>query len=123
MKAEIEWNGKRQEFDTDQRVIIMESEGETIAMMYMPGLPCPLQIRVSGLPPVWSWNKDVYNPTFYPSILTRLPWGEEGKEICNHVYVKNGMIQYLWDCSHEYAGKILPMPQLCDWPEDMKLWE
>lgn len=123
MKATIEWDGKRCELDTNQRVIILDNKGQKSAMLYMPGLPCPVQINVTGPHPVWGWNEDVYNPTFTPSILTRLPWGEERKEICNHVFVRNGKIQYLGDCSHEYAGKTIDLPRLCDWPEDMKLWD
>lgn len=124
MKVEIEWNGKSYEIDTEQRVFITEDNGVKTAMLYMPGLPCPVQINVSGPHPVWSWNGDVYNPTFYPSILTQLPWGEKRKEIRNHVFVRNGRIQYLSDCSHKYAGKALvELPKLCDWPEDMKLWD
>lgn len=123
MKATIEWDGKLYELDTNQRVIILESEGEKSAMMYMPGMPCPILIHVSGSHPVWSWNGDVFAPTFSPSIFTRMPWGEEGKEIRNHVFVKNGEIQYLSDCSHEYAGKTIDLPRLCDWPDDMQLWD
>ena len=130
MKAEIEWNGKRYEVDTEQRVFIMEDNGVKTAMLYMPGLPCPVQINVvchredKGSGTCWIWNGDVFNPTFSPSILTQLLWGEKRKKIRNHVFVRNGKIQYLSDCSHKYAGKaMVELPKLCDWPEDMKLWE
>lgn len=122
MKAAIEWNGKVHEFDTEQRVLILESGEEKLAMMYMPGVPIHVVINVSGPHPVWSWNGALYKPTFSPSILTQLPWGDDRKEIRNHVFVRNGMIQYLGDCSHEYAGKTMELPRLCDWPEDLKLW-
>ena len=124
MKVLIEWNGQQIEVDPEQRVFIFDESGTKTAMLYMPGLPCPVQIRVSGPHPVWGWNGDVYNPTFSPSILTRLPWGPKGKEIRNHVFVRCGKIQYLSDCSHKYAGKaMVELPKLCDWPEDMKLWD
>lgn len=128
MKVDIEWSGKSYEIDTDQRVFIMEDNGVKTAMLYMPGLPCPVQINVvcrredKGSGTCWIWNGDVFNPTFSPSILTQLPW--KGKEIRNHVFVRNGKIQYLSDCSHKYAGKaMVELPKLCDWPEDMRLWE
>lgn len=121
---EIVYNNKQYEIDPEQRVFIMENEGQKSAMLYMPGLPCPVCINISGPHPVWGWNGDVYNPTFTPSILTQLPWGEKRKEIRNHVFVRNGRIQYLSDCSHKYAGKTLvELPKLCDWPEDMRLWD
>lgn len=124
MKVLIEWNGQQMEVDPEHRVLIFDEQGTKTAMLYMPGLPCPVQIRVSGTHyPVWGWNGDRYNPTFSPSILTRLPWGEDRQEIRNHVFVKNGIIQYLSDCTHELAGKSVELPKLCDWPEDMKLWD
>lgn len=123
MKVDIEWNGKSYEIDTDQRVFIMEDNGVKTAMLYMPGLPCPVMINVSGPRPAWAWNGDAFNPTFSPSILTKLPWGEDQRQIRNHVFVRNGMIEYLGDCTHEYAGKTMELPRLCDWPEDMRLWE
>ena len=120
--VEIEWNGKTYEVDPEQRVFVLEEEPKAI-LMYMPGLPFPTLIRVSGPHPVWHWNGDVYAPTFSPSILTQIPWGEEMREIRNHVFVRNGAIEYLHDCSHEYAGKTIQLPRLSEWPEDMRLWE
>ncbi len=120
---EIVYNNKKCKIDPEQRVFIMENEGQKSAMLYMPGLPCPVQINVSGPHPVWGWNGDVYNPTFTPSILTQLPWGEEGRVIVNHVFVHCGHIRYLGDCTHEYAGKTMELPMLKDWPEDMRHWE
>ena len=101
----------------------MENEGQKSAMLYMPEMPCPVTINVSGPHPVWGWNGDVYTPTFSPSILTRLPWGGDRKEIVNHVFIRDGIIQYLGDCTHENAGKDLALPRLCEWPEDMRLWD
>lgn len=119
----VVYNGQPQELDLDQRVIIQETNGTKCAVLYMPGLPCPVTIAVEGESPVWSWNGDVYNPTFSPSILTRLPWGEEQKEIRNHVFVKDGWIRYLGDCTHEYAGQMVELPRLREWPEEMRLWD
>ena len=118
---EITYNNKRYEIDPEQRVFIMENDGQKSAMLYMPGLPCPVFINVSGPHPVWGWNGDVYSPTFTPSILTRMPWGADGRVIVNHVFVRAGKIQYLGDCSHEYKGMTMELPTLKDWPEDMRL--
>lgn len=120
---EIIYGNKRYEIDPEQRVFITEYDGQKTAMLYMPGLPFPVIINVAGQHPVWGWNGDVYNPTFTPSILTRMPWGDKAQEIRNHVFVMDGKIQYLADCSHEYAGETMELPRLCDWPEDMRLWD
>ena len=120
---EVFYNNKSYEIDPEQRVIILDHDGQKSAMLYMPGLPCPVQINVTGPHPVWGWNGDVYNPTLTPSIWTRLPWGQMRHEIVNHVFVRGGKIQYLGDCSHEYKGMTMELPMLNDWPEDMRLWE
>lgn len=60
--------------------------------------------------PHWSWNGDITKPTFTPSILVHYTYGEEQKEYVCHSYVTDGSIQYLSDCTHEYAGKTVPLP-------------
>lgn len=49
---EISYNNKRYEIDPKQRIFVMESEGQKSVMLYMPGLPCPVQINVTGPHPV-----------------------------------------------------------------------
>lgn len=123
MKHSIEWDGHRVEVDSEDRVAILPNHGGEMAMLYMPGLPCPVMIAVSGSErPVWSFNGDKERPTFSPSILTRMPWGDQGREVVNHVFIRDGKIQYLTDCSHEYAGKTLDLLRLKAWPEDWILW-
>jgi hypothetical protein len=123
MAYSIEWSGYQVDVDPDNRVAILPDHGREVAMIYMPGLPCPVMIAISGTEhPVWGWNGDKKNPTFSPSIITRLPWGEAGREVVNHVFIRDGHIQYLSDCSHEYAGKTIDLPRLCEWPEDFLLW-
>lgn len=41
----------------------------------------------------------------------------------NYVSIQDGRASYLSDCTHEYAGMILDLPQLKNWPEDLRLWE
>lgn len=64
-------------------------------------------IRIRGDHPVWNWNGDVENPTLSPSILTtcQLP----NKPLRCHCFVRNGMIEYLSDCNHEFASQTLPL--------------
>lgn len=61
-----------------------------------------------GSGPRWWWNGDAEKPTFTPSIKTHYPYGI-GKEIICHSYVTDGVIQFLGDCTHELAGKSVPM--------------
>lgn len=120
MKHTIEWSGHQVEVDSGDRVAILPDHGREVAMLFMPGVPCPVMIGISGEHPVWKWNGDKQAPTFSPSILTRLPW--DGKEVVNHVFIRDGKIQYLGDCSHEYSGKTIELPRLSEWPEDYILW-
>lgn len=103
-------------------ILIEDSNGIT-ALLYMPGLPVTAQINLSGEHPVWGWNGSKDRPTFSPSILTRLRWGEDRREICNHVFIRDGRISYLSDCTHEYAGKSMELPKLKDWPDEVRLWD
>jgi hypothetical protein len=57
----------------------------------------------------WEFNGDMDNPTFRPSLLNRGPF-PEGERVC-HLFVTNGKIQYLSDCTHELAGKTLEMEE------------
>lgn len=51
----------------------------------------------------WSWNGDTEKPTFKPSVLTRC-----GEHLC-HSFVNDGLVKFLSDCSHEYAGKTMEL--------------
>lgn len=121
MSYAIEWSGHLVNVDPDDRVAILPDNGSEVALMFMPGVACPVMIAISGQHPVWSWNGDKQEPTFSPSILTRLPWA--GNAVVNHVFIWNGKIQYLSDCSHEYAGKTIDLPKLSEWPEEYILWD
>ena len=119
---QIEWSGRIYEVDPEQRVFIGEGDGVKYAVMYMPGYDNLIMIQVEGSEgPAWYWNGDVYKPTFSPSILSRLPLGGERRTIRNHVFVRDGRIQFLNDCSHKLACLTIDLPKLKDWPEDLRL--
>ena len=103
----------------------------------MVGFWCPgckedhiLPVSADGEGPRWSYNGNPQKPTFTPSILVRsghfatgykpgdscwCTWNKEEGEtgfncvIC-HSFVTDGMIQFLPDCTHELAGKTVPIP-------------
>lgn len=52
----------------------------------------------------WTWNDDMEKPTFNPSVGTFM-----GTDRQCHLFVRDGMIQFLDDCTHELNGKTVPM--------------
>ena len=97
---------------------------------YCPGCKQYHTIRVTGTQhPVWGFNGDYERPTFTPSILIRtghyIPghqddcWCKYYAEhpddhsgfkcsVC-HSFVTDGKIQYLSDCTHEFAGQTIEL--------------
>ena len=77
-----------------------------------PGCEIPHGINCGdGHGQLWSFNGDVNNPTFSPSVLVDFTYGAEKKrEVC-HSFVRNGKIEFLSDCTHELAGKIVDIPE------------
>ena len=78
----------------------------------------------------WGWNGDLNKPSFTPSILVRTGHHVDGRaDTCwctyeqrygkvapfkcgtCHSFVTDGQIQFLGDCSHELAGKTVPLPE------------
>lgn len=53
----------------------------------------------------WTFNGNMESPTFSPSLLNYLP---NGTERC-HLFVREGKIEYLSDCSHHLAGQTVEM--------------
>lgn len=58
--------------------------------------------------PNWIFNGDFNKPTFSPSLLYNAERRNPAVPQC-HLYVKNGMIEFLSDCTHNLAGKTVPM--------------
>lgn len=62
--------------------------------------------------PTWKWNGDLVNVTLEPSILTKMKRPEPF--IC-HSFLRNGVWQFLGDCTHLLANKSVPMLPLPVW--------
>ena len=94
-----------------------------------PGCGMPHGVNIdTKLSPAWSWNNSVDAPTFSPSILVRFdrwdpPATEDNVDRINsgevvqvkidhvcHSFIHDGKIQFLNDCTHEYAGKTVDIP-------------
>lgn len=110
--------------DLDARLFTFVSrDGRLRAMLYMPGMEVHVMVPIDNGPhPRWDYNGNEYRPTFSPSILTEYRWEDIRQIKRNHVFIRAGMIQYLSDCTHEYAGKTIYLPRLRDWPEWAKYW-
>ncbi len=98
-----------------------EPSEATHVRLHMPG---PLENRIIPVmiggtragTPNWTWNGSVDSPTLKPSILTRGSTGftdlDGGRTVTDHVchsFVNDGKVQFLSDCTHEFAGQTLDL--------------
>lgn len=60
----------------------------------------------------WTWNGDVEKPTLKPSILTK--GGHPDRQQVCHCFVNDGMVQFLDDCTHEFAGTTVELLEVED---------
>ncbi len=66
--------------------------------------------------PVWQFNNDFEKPTLKPSHKTWWSGKVNGKwekeaNVC-HSYIKDGMIQFLSDCTHELKNQTVALPDI-----------
>jgi len=100
---------------------IANQDGEHLGFtFYCPGCrgwhmyytqPWVKNVETGAAGPVWTFNGDLENPTFGPSLLIyegRHPNGDLGHPRC-HLFVRAGKIQYCGDCGHDLAGQIVDM--------------
>lgn len=80
--------------------ITTDINGNDIYSFYCPG--CEWTHHITS-----SWQIENINdkPTVSPSVLTK---GGSKESTC-HLFIKAGMIQYLSDCGHKFAGQTIPM--------------
>ena len=59
--------------------------------------------------PMWSFNGNMEKPTFSPSLLNTWTYGpQHTKKVC-HLFLREGILEFLNDCTHELAGKKVPL--------------
>ena len=84
----------------------------THVQLHLPG-PIPtriLPVILSGPrqgTPNWTWNGSIDKPTLKPSVLTR--GGDMSGEHRCHSWINDGKVQFLGDCSHEFAGQTMDL--------------
>jgi len=89
--------------------VLRSLEGGGLAF-WCPGCEGMHQVKVGdGTGPRWGWNGDADRPSFTPSILVSVPWGDPPMERRCHLYVTDGELQYLVDSTHRLAGRTVPM--------------
>jgi hypothetical protein len=109
--------------DIDKRIVrdVVKDEGGPVIghMIFCPACGNSHMFDVGR----WSFNGDHERPTFSPSMLvrgTRMITDEERDRIMAgekiepeplvcHSFVCDGRIEYLSDCTHEYAGKTVDL--------------
>jgi hypothetical protein len=80
---------------------------------YCPGCGCRhgCRVRNDGAAPSWSFNGDMERPTFSPSLLTR-EYGETITPRVCHLFLSDGRLRFLSDCTHHLAGQTVDLPDL-----------
>ena len=93
-------------------------------LFWCPGCNEHHGVPVDG-PRGWVWNGSTVRPTLSPSILVRFtlagpdrvpsnqyhgPYPCETAEGVCHSFVREGMIEYLGDCTHALAGQTVELP-------------
>lgn len=116
--------------------VIKLKEGGRLSF-WCPGCNQAHSVSVGeGSGPRWGYNTDPVKPTLTPSVLVRTGHFVDGRAHygcwctyyeenpdeprdyeCRrcHSFITDGQIQFLEDCSHELAGKTVPLPV---WPDD-----
>jgi hypothetical protein len=96
---------------------LCEPSEATHLRFHLPG-PFPnriIPVMIGGTrdgTPNWTWNGSIDSPTVKPSILTRgggMYNGEDFKEHICHSFINDGKIQFLSDCTHEFANQTLDL--------------
>lgn len=101
-------------------------------LFFCPGCKCAHGVwttKTNTVNAIWTFNGNMEKPTFKPSILIThetweppvtaenleqwklKPWTQtKVKKVC-HSFVTDGKIQFLTDCTHELAGRTVPLPE------------
>lgn len=107
----------------------VQASGAADFLFWCPGCECCHGIwttQRNGMGATWSFNGDLEKPTFSPSLLirhTRPVTGEEyvrimaGEklnlpELVCHSFIRDGVIEFLGDCTHKLRGQKVPMTRI-----------
>lgn len=62
----------------------------------------------------WRWNGSLDSPTLTPSVLVNVGRSNPTAHLC-HVYITDGQIMFLGDCTHKLAGQTVDIPDWENW--------
>lgn len=91
--------------EIEPRAVVSLDENEMLSW-WCPGCENTHIVPVEG-PKSWTWNKSIAKPTLTPSIA--LTWGDERR--C-HLFIRDGLLMFCRDSTHELAGLTTPMTPL-----------
>lgn len=104
---------------SERQVIYGENDVRRSHYYWCPGCNClhSVTIRpdVNDRGAGWTFEGTLERPTYQPSQLTRWEHGEERTPHVCHTFIREGMIQFLSDCTHALANHTVPMVPLPDW--------
>ncbi len=75
---------------------------------------CPACEEVHPIGLSWTFDGNLEAPTFAPSVrhtIYPLSTTPAAPRIC-HYFIRAGRIEFCGDCTHEFAGKIVPLVPL-----------
>lgn len=81
-------------------------------LFWCPGCEAYHSIRTGGdrkNGAQWTFNNDKVKPTFEPSYLCGV---NNFTEMRCHSFIRNGIIEYLEDCHHKFAGQMVQLPTI-----------
>lgn len=113
----------------DKRILrsTTRQPGEPDFNFWCPGCNRGHPVWTSRIPSPWSFNGNLECPTFSPSFLMtwnegeppvtsdnfdewkRAPWPQTQVAKRCHIVITDGMLHFCSDCTHEFAGKVVPM--------------
>lgn len=60
--------------------------------------------------PIWIFDGNLESPTFSPSLHHTITFGDGRPNFICHYFIRNGMIEFLSDCTHKLAGHTVLLP-------------
>jgi hypothetical protein len=78
-------------------------DGQQRFLFWCPGCKTHMWFELKR----WTWNGDTEKPTVNPSILFN-----PGQDQCCHLYVTDGALHFLGDCTHSLAGQTVPLEDI-----------
>lgn len=82
---------------------LTDGRGDEWFSFYCPGCKCSHLFNRK-----WQFNDNLEKPTVSPSLLVNGNLENPTTPRC-HIFVRDGNIQYLDDCTHSLAGTNVPM--------------